>query len=240
MIRTVNYMPAGHSGSWDASREGEPHREPRLGGSLALPRRLGGSLALPGRTTVNTSLVAALILGGLPLAARAQPHHHDAVIGRSSLMVLKAEVPQEPAVLEPTAPGSPIQGWVGNMPGFEALEEDEPGEDFWKLAPGALIELEVLGLSHGLRMFDNTFSELSVGSRWVLGDHELHTHGLWIIDKAANPDPLLNPAGGVFLVRDLGTTGYGPSAPFDLTFIPEPASALLLTLAALVRPRRRG
>lgn len=187
------------------------------------------------------TLFTTLTLAVLPLTALAQPHHHhDVVIGRSSQMVLKVEVPNEPAVLEPTAPGSPIQGWSGIMPGFEALEEDEPGEDFWKLAPGALIELEVLGLSNGLRMFDNTFNELVVGSRWVLGGHELHLHGLWIIDRAINSDPLLNPAGGQFLVRDLGTTGYGPAAPFDLTFTPEPASALLLTMATLVRPRRRG
>lgn len=191
--------------------------------------------------TTHYALLTTLVLAALPLTALAQPHHHhDVVIGRSSQMVLKVEAPHEPAVLEPTAPGAPIPGWSGNMPGFEALEEDEPGEDFWKLDPGALIELEVLGLSNGLRMFDHTFNELQVGSRWVLGGHELHIHGLWIIDRTVNPDPLLNPAEGLFLVRDLGTTGYGPAAPFGLTFIPEPASALLLALAALVHLRRRG
>lgn len=188
----------------------------------------------------SLSLVLVLIAVATPLAWAQPHHHHDVVIGRTAQLLLKVETPHEPSELEPTAPGFPIAGWSGDAPGFEALEDDEPGEDFYKLQPGAQIELEVLALRDGLRMFNNAQQELLVGDKWLLGDHELHLHGLWVIDAQVNPDPVANPARGHFLVRDLGTTGYGPSAPFELAFIPEPASLALLLLLGAARSRRQG
>jgi len=184
-------------------------------------------------------ILAVVTLGFLALPLMAQPHHHDVVIGRSSLNVLKVEAPEDPTVLLPTAPGFPLPGWSGIMPGFEALEEDEPGEDFYKLQPGALIELEVLELHNGLRVFNNFLQEVQVGQRWQLGNHELHTHGLWLIDRQVNPDPELTPAVGRFMVHDVGTTGYGPSQPFELVFTPEPGSGLALTWLVLALTARR-
>lgn len=190
-------------------------------------------------------MVVCVFVGTAVASVSAGMRHHegDVIIGRTPLLdsVLAAEVPEEPVLLEPTAPGA-LPGWSGAEPGFEALEEDEPNEDFWVLEAGVQVELEVLGLGNGLRMFDSAFNELTVGDTWLLGDEALHLHGLFLIDAAVNPDPLVTPGFLEFELHDLSATpGYGPSEAYTVQFIPEPSTAVLLVCGAvMLGGRRRG
>ena len=80
----------------------------------------------------------------------------------------------------------------------------------------------------------------TAGEQVLLGDDHLHEHVTFHIDS---DDPEFemsaSPWEATFRLVDLGTTGYAVSAPFTMTFVPEPATGLLLALGAVMAVRRR-
>jgi hypothetical protein len=189
--------------------------------------------------------------------AVAHDHHHegDFIIGISggANPQLKFEFDEhvlsgeEYVELMPSLnPGIP--GWLGDAPGFEALESNHADEDFFMMAPGAQIRLVGLDLDSALFVRAATLgspvriSPSPVLGYLSLGDHELHTHGIWHIDSSATGfDPLQATWSGAFKFVDVGTTAYADSDPFTIQFIPvpEPASIGLMLVAGLMLARVR-
>ena len=114
-----------------------------------------------------------------------------------------------------------LVGWVGDEPGFNTLEEDEPEEGFFALESGANVILEVVSVSPGFKAHTPGFADIldAAGDRWDLGEAPFDTHPDWHIDPAA---PGFNGRRLVwrFTVRllDTGTTAYLPSEEFTILF----------------------
>jgi len=195
----------------------------------------------------SSALLAGIIVGAFSASAAAHQHEGDVIIGRTGSGQLRFEADlDEIHLLEPVA--GLLQGWAGDEPGFEALAEDEPDEDFFRLGTGAQIWLEAVALDPALRVHNplNPLLMLSApGDRLPLGDHELHDHVIWHVDPL---DPAFDPGRsiwqGTFKLVDTGPTGYSDSPLLTLRFaIPEPGTFALLvagSLAVLRRPATRG
>lgn len=192
-------------------------------------------------------IVTALVLAA-PLAFAGGGHEHDDIIvgwtdlgvaGGPKYVATEFHYDEEHAL--PPVDGPLLWGWLGDEPGFGHLHEAEPDEDFYPLEPGAQIVLEVLALDTGLNVWTPGFGDtLEVGDTYLLGDEELHSHLEWHIDSTVSGvDPELHTYSLSFRLTDSGTTGYGASDAHTLTFVPEPATAILAVVGLCILRRRR-
>lgn len=195
-------------------------------------------------TLLKIALSTTMVLSACTGAALADDDHEhlDVEVGQQAGVLGWPELPDQPAVLDPVDPGNPFgfQGWSGEDPGWATLEMPEDG---WEpLASGAEIWVEVLSLDSGLRMLDpdNGLADINVGDTWLLGGDSFDTHPIWLVDSTTPGfDPSQTIYSGTFRLLDQGTTGYSSSGVHTLSvFVPEPASAALLALAALALRRR--
>lgn len=190
---------------------------------------------------MSSALLAGIVVGASPAPA-AHRHEGDVIIGRTGSGQLRFETDlDEIRLLDPVA--GLLTGWAGDEPGFEALTEDEPDEDLFRLGTGAQIRLEAVALDPALRV-RNPLNPLmmlsSPGDQLLLGDHELHDHVIWHVDSL---DPAFDPSRsvwqGTFKLVDTGSTGYADSPLFTLRFaIPEPSTLALLVAGSLAVRRR--
>lgn len=166
--------------------------------------------------------LAIVLMLALPAVAFAQ-HEGDVWVGRSSAgrLAIAGFVPDENIiVLPPIAAGGLFKGWSDNSPGFDRAVADDPESDFYRLAAGASIDLELVRVDPAFRAIDTGFQILDgPGERTHLGNQNLHTHITWHLNSA---DPAFDPLHcvweAVFVLRDLGTTGYLDSAPLTFRF----------------------
>ncbi len=180
-------------------------------------------------------------------------HHGDIIIGTNGGATPQLKIEFDEQILSghtfialAASQNPSIAGWLADEPGFEALEADEPDEAFYMLDSGAQIRLVGVDLNPGLFV-----RAPSIGTpvriapspalgHLELGDHELHAHAVWHIDSSAPGFQNQSAWYGTFKLVDVGTTGYGDSAPFTLGFVPEPGSLGLLGLGGLLVIRRRS
>jgi len=139
-----------------------------------------------------------------------------------------------------------LPGFALDDPGFVSLEASEAEPNvFMPLNPAAIIKLQVLAVSSPefkawdpLGPGEDGFQ--IAGSRlWRLGSPFFDTHCWWQIDTS---DPAYDPSHGPWAVtfQLLDASGaYLPSDPVTVTFTPEPATAGLVALLAVLRGGRR-
>ncbi|MCP4592162.1 MAG: PEP-CTERM sorting domain-containing protein [bacterium] len=196
---------------------------------------------------MNSKMTHLLILASVPgmLAgvALADHAHEDIIVGHTSggqLAVEFAHFAEEHVLALIGGPG--LFGWLGDHPGFAHLEEDEPAEDLYTLAPGAEIWFEVVAFDNAFQAWGPGFTGpcSAAGDQALLGDEELHEHMNWHVDSA-DPlfEPLDTPWEAQFRLIDNGTTGYADSPVYTLSFVPEPGTASLLIIGAVGVLRRR-
>ncbi|MCB9850422.1 MAG: PEP-CTERM sorting domain-containing protein [Phycisphaerales bacterium] len=195
------------------------------------------------RFAYMTMLLAALMPVSAALAGGEEEHEHDDItVGHSGAGQLKVEFDFSGAS-ELTPVSGLLNGWAGDEPGFAHLEADEPGEDFFTLATGANILFEVVSIDDALVGNPLTDAIDTAGDQLLLGDEELHKHIDWLINS---DDPSFDPLQTVWTVQfkllDTGATSYDESEVYtwNLTNVPEPATAMLMLVgcAAICRKRR--
>ncbi len=185
------------------------------------------------RITWRRAVVMSLALLAWPVIGRGgPPHGEDVVVGRNGAGQLATEVPVPgPHELPPVNIG--LHGWALADPGLLNLTKDEPGEDFFTLASGAIINLELVSIDPALRVWSEGFGSALTGpgQSFIVGGSEFDYHPTYHINS---DDPAFDPEVQVFSATfrlfDTGTTGYAPSEPFMLSFtpVPEPATFMLL------------
>jgi hypothetical protein len=158
----------------------------------------------------------------------AQVHHHegDFVVGRTSGGQVQVEGPFYERVKLAPVSGPLLWGWSATSPGFDALDEDEPAEDFYRLASGATIYLRVVRIDPGLTIWQSglTAGADEPGEEIYLGGSLLHTHPVWHVDSTVlgiGPDWQGTLAATVELV-DYGSTSYADSPAITLYFTNRP------------------
>jgi hypothetical protein len=191
------------------------------------------------------ALATVLLLAGAAHADDEHGHHGDLEVGfvagpEFNQLAFHGDL-DEAALLEVIPPDSPlgIDGWIGEEPGFVALEAAEDGIE--PLVDGAEVWLEIIDLDPALRIFDPVGFEYGVGESMLLGDADFHTHGFFVVDADAPAfDPDQEVWTGTYRFVDQGTTGYTASESFSISVeIPEPTSLALLVPALLGVIRRR-
>lgn len=172
----------------------------------------------------------------------------DLVVGITSAGQLAVEFNFAELIELPEITAGPLSGWGLDDPGFFNLDADEPDEDFFVLGAGADIRFEVIAFDAALKGWTQGFASIfdDAGEFFPLGSPDFDEHPFWQIDSSdAGFDALQTQWNATGRLIDVGTTGYAPSAPFTLSFVPvpEPASALLLSLTGatlLLRRTRRA
>ncbi len=164
-------------------------------------------------------------------------HEEDTVIGRNAAGQLTVVV-NSPGPNELPSVDTFIHGWAADEPGNKTPDADEPENDFFMLGDGAIINLELVSIDPALKVWSPGFNtSLSTpGQSFLLGGAEFDTHGTFHIDSTdPNFDPNQDVLVATLRVVDTGTTGYGASAPFSLSFtpVPEPTTILLAGLGAM-------
>lgn len=158
-----------------------------------------------------------LTLAVWPGVSWAFHEHRDVEVGISEDYVLGAIVEQ--AVPQPLGPWNAfgLYGWLGSDPGFSALSQAEGS--LLPLEEGCDIQLVVVELEPGLRMFDGGLNELFEKDTFHLGPPDFHRHAVWFIDaNDASYDPNRESWRAAFRFVDQGVTGYGDSDVYELRF----------------------
>lgn len=199
------------------------------------------------------ALIAVLscIVAAVPaMAQHDHGHGADPIVGRTLAGKLSLEADFDECFRLMPIENSPLPnyaGWSMDDPGFFALEEDEPAEDFYRLGAGADIWLKCASINSAFKVRDAEALNFPVrisaaGQQFHLGDHQLHIHPIWHIDSLdAGFNPLQTEWHATFTLIDLGSTGYAESDPFTMCFtnVPEPATLALVGLGSLAAVRRR-
>ncbi len=191
-----------------------------------------------------TSLAVILAAATAPVAyAGGDGHEHegDLIVGRTGAGQLAIEFDfDEPIVLQPTS--GLLNGWALDEPGVDALEEDEPGEDFFQLSLAADLVWVVTAIDSALKAWLPGFVDVldGAGDEWHLGDVDsLHQHATWHIDSdTPGFSPSASPWSMSFRLEDRGLSAYCDSPIYTMTFVPEPGSLALLSLGGFALRRR--
>jgi hypothetical protein len=148
-------------------------------------------------------------------ASATRGHVTEIIIGRDAAGRLKVEVHgHSPIELNPTVFPNTV-GWAEGEPGFETLQVDQPGEDFFVPASTANLAFTLISTDPGVRVLNNTGSApLLPGQTYPLGPPFFDIH------------PFFNITGGVpgqvhrmrIIVRDLSNT-YLPTGEIELSFV---------------------
>lgn len=197
---------------------------------------------------MRQSYVIAVV--GLVVVAMADPafahKEGDLNIGRSAAGQIRVEYAPDlfPFSLPPS-PEPELTGFALDDPGFFSIDADEPDEDLYRLAAGAVIVMEIVSIDPALKAWTPFLTALppidDPGEQWTIGPVPFDEHAWWNIDTSdPDFDPDQTAWSATIVLKDIGPTGYADSDPVTLTFTPEPGSALLLGLGAAVVLRRRG
>ncbi len=198
-------------------------------------------------STFSTAVVLTLAFVSSVLA---QPHHHegDFVIGQSGDPAYQLRVHGDPDILSgeesihlPYGEGIFIGMFAGDDPGWIGLEEDEPDEGMYMLAPGHQVSLKRLDFDAGFSMYDPTAGQvlLADGDAYLFpvdGEGFIHSH-LFFVGEGELGDTW----SATFQLVDLGGQ-YADSDPFTLNFeaTPEPTTLAMLLCGAMLLTRRRA
>jgi len=176
--------------------------------------------------SLNVTLLLAVSL------ALAQPHSGDLWLAVSAGGQLKFSprgfVPDGTAdavvVLEETH-GPLLFGWTDNNPGFDDIEQSDPENDCYPLAPGAQVWLEIVQVDPAFVVWDVQLRPyFTPGDRVYLGSSpgQVHTHLIWHINSQY---PNFQQLYGLkvrwraqFRLVDTGGTAYMPSNDFPMIF----------------------
>ncbi|MBI1826371.1 MAG: hypothetical protein HY287_15600 [Planctomycetes bacterium] len=164
-------------------------------------------------------------------------HEEDTVIGHNAAGQLETII-GSPGLNELPPVNSFLHGWANDEPGNKTPAEDNPANDFFTLAPGAIINLRLVSIDPGFKVWSPGFTTAltTPGSSFILGGSDFDTHGTFHIDSTnPNFDPNKTDYAVTFRVVDTGTTGYAESAPFTLHFtpVPEPMTLAMLSFGAV-------
>lgn len=184
----------------------------------------------------NVTVVSMFLVVSSPSAFAGFGHGEDTVIGHNAAGQLAVFVNSPgPNVLPPV--DSLIHGWAADEPGNKTPDADNPANDFFTLAPGAIIHLELVSIDPALKVWSPGFLNAltAPGNSFLLGGSDFDTHGTYHIDSTdPNFDPDQHVWAATLRVVDTGTTNYSASAPFTISFtVPEPASLTLFGLIAV-------
>ena len=151
----------------------------------------------------------------------------DVLVGRSVAGQLKVSPPGSGAYIPEenitvlTVADPPFNGWSGIEPGFDHLVTDQPALDFFTLAPGCSIRLQVVQVDPAFQAINSvTFAVIDdPGESFMLGGNTLHSHPTWLINSnLAQFDPQKVLWRATFRLVDTGSTAYQPSQNFTFYF----------------------
>lgn len=172
------------------------------------------------------------------------PHEHegDFIVGRTGANQLALEFDDDEPFVLPSVAFIPGDGWGSDDPGFNALSEDEPDEDFFQLSGSAQIAVQLVSKDPDLHVLDDVlFTALMVnpGDQWALpAGASFDDHPFWFIDDAdfSEVGVLFDFS---FTLVDLSGT-YSESEVYTAQFtpVPEAMSGILLVCGSLVILRR--
>jgi hypothetical protein len=166
-------------------------------------------------------LLVGSVLCAANQSARAQFHEGDISVGRSAAGQLKvSNVPfVPPDILNPVS--GLLNGFADNNPGFDRIDTDQPGSDFFQLQSGAQITLRMISVDPAFKVWRNNLSGNldSPGEEFPIGDFQLHYHPTWHIDSTTPGYDAARPFWeATFVLIDTGTTGYTQSDAFTVRF----------------------
>jgi|GEM_PF-2095431 len=205
---------------------------------------------------LKTYLLSALLLGGLtaaPAFAGGDDHDHEAhtdfevglnIDGSGNLTIAGDEDLLSGVEFIELEPGSGFfsGGFAEAVPGFEAVEVDEPGEILAiDTSMPHQISLERVSFSTGFEMYDAPFSQILTADGMEYQFIQEATESGFHNDLLyANFGNLGDTFSATYFLTDASGT-YGDSAPFTLNFVnvPEPATAALLLMGTVAVVRRR-
>lgn len=175
---------------------------------------------------INTAARAVFLWGvavlGNPLVLAGGGHDHegDFVVGVNGMGQLALEADFDENIFLPAVSGL-LNGWANNDPGFLALEEDEPDEDFFVLGAGANVRVEVVVVSPAFQAWTPGFADRldEAGDLWTLGGPGFDEHPTWHIDSDSSS---FNAQQGKwffsFRLIDVGSTDYSASPVYTIGF----------------------
>ncbi len=146
--------------------------------------------------------------------------HSEILIGVNAEGRLELSLGDEPVALPPV--DGLLSGWATDGFGIVSVTQDDAATGLRRLGPGVEIVLEVVRLDPAFSIYSPGFTDrLSrPGDRWTLGAIPFHMHPAWHIDSE---DAAFDPEQAAWLARvrflDTGSTGYGPSSEYRLTFV---------------------
>jgi hypothetical protein len=160
-------------------------------------------------------------LGNPPvLAGGGHAHEGDFIVGVDGNGDLAVEADFDENFFLPAVAGL-LNGWASDDPGFLALDEDEPDEDFFRLGAGANVRVEVVSVSPAFQAWTPGFADQldAPGDLWTLGGPTFDEHPTWHIDSTSQSFNAQQMKWFFsFRLIDVGSTGYGPSPVYTVGF----------------------